>query len=605
MLVTLVATKTTMKSVILLTLLGFNFTSRTYAEELCSSSSSTTVDAEGGIGMVGKNISCNSAATTASAIKSTHDVCQMKVQNGECNSNQDFMFEQCASECIQGPSGELGAIGYFSVAKNRTASYDSGTDTGESTLSNRFGKTSETNEECSDISDVGDCYDWAESGDCYDHSDFMLQNCAKTCMACFSADTKTFEIGVAQEIPSDYQDDSFAIQSILEIISETATYMEHFLTTSIKYDDEELIPLRYDCKNRDSHCAALAAEGYCEEDEEEFVDEDDDESWQNYMMNNCAPACQTCESLAYQFELLKCTADRSTDIFEPNELDDMFLRLVGEIPFDEDVIVPNFTPRIHSRPSPSLFTEKRNSDVNADYITDGPWIVTLDNFLTDEECDRLIELGATEGYERSYLAEDEDWDEEELKKEYETDDAWRTSSNSWCQNECYEDPVAQRVIGKIANTTGVPDAYSEYLQLLKYVPGQYYKVHHDFVENSEYFPSGPRVLTFFLYLNDVEEGGATRFPDVYGDNSGMSVDVYPKRGTALVWPSVQSHNPNNGVREDRTYHEALTVVKGLKYGANAWLHLRDTKNDNCDHDLLYELLGIEEEENDYEEEGFD
>ena len=137
--------------------------------------------------------------------------------------------------------------------------------------------------------------------------------------------TKTFEIGVAQEIPSKYQDDSFAIQSILEIISETATYMEDFLTTSISYDGEELIPLRYECKNRDSYCAALANEGYCEEDEDEVVNEDGDESWHNYMMKNCAPVCQTCEFLAYQLEILKCTADRSTDIFKPNELDDMFL----------------------------------------------------------------------------------------------------------------------------------------------------------------------------------------------------------------------------------------------------------------------------------------
>lgn len=79
----------------------------------------------------------------------------------------------------------------------------------------------------------------------------------------------------------------------------------------------------------------------------------------------------------------------------------------------------------------------------------------------------------------------------------------------------------------------------------------------------------------------------------------MSIDVHPKKGSALVWPSVLSHNPND-TRDERTYHEALKVVKGLKYGANAWLHLRDMKNDSCDHDILHELLGLEEEE-DYEE----
>jgi prolyl 4-hydroxylase len=27
--------------------------------------------------------------------------------------------------------------------------------------------------------------------------------------------------------------------------------------------------------------------------------------------------------------------------------------------------------------------------------------------------------------------------------------------------------------------------------------------------------------------------------------------------------------------DDRTYHQALPVIEGLKYGANAWFHQRD------------------------------
>ncbi len=34
----------------------------------------------------------------------------------------------------------------------------------------------------------------------------------------------------------------------------------------------------------------------------------------------------------------------------------------------------------------------------------------------------------------------------------------------------------------------------------------------------------------------------------------------------------------------------MPVVKGMKFGANAWLHLRDVKNDDCDYDAYYEIL---------------
>ena len=49
----------------------------------------------------------------------------------------------------------------------------------------------------------------------------------------------------------------------------------------------------------------------------------------------------------------------------------------------------------------------------------------------------------------------------------------------------------------------------------------------------------------------------------------------PKRGRVLLWPSVLDSNPSE--KDYRTEHQALPVEKGLKYGANAWIHLRDFK----------------------------
>jgi prolyl 4-hydroxylase len=88
-------------------------------------------------------------------------------------------------------------------------------------------------------------------------------------------------------------------------------------------------------------------------------------------------------------------------------------------------------------------------------------------------------------------------------------------------------------------------------------------------------PQGPRILTVFLYLNDVQGGGGTHF-------GRLSLTVMPKKGRALIWPSVLDEDPLEW--DERTHHEALEVTAGVKYGANAWLHLRDYKTQhdkNC------------------------
>ena len=43
-------------------------------------------------------------------------------------------------------------------------------------------------------------------------------------------------------------------------------------------------------------------------------------------------------------------------------------------------------------------------------------------------------------------------------------------------------------------------------------PFDKYVVHHDYNYEDVDTPTGNRVLTFFMYLSDVEEGGETEFP---------------------------------------------------------------------------------------------
>jgi prolyl 4-hydroxylase len=64
----------------------------------------------------------------------------------------------------------------------------------------------------------------------------------------------------------------------------------------------------------------------------------------------------------------------------------------------------------------------------------------------------------------------------------------------------------------------------------------------------------------------VTSGGETRF-------TNLDIDVTPRAGRALLWPSIL--NDDLLKADYRTMHEARPVVDGVKYAANAWLHLRD------------------------------
>jgi prolyl 4-hydroxylase len=303
--------------------------------------------------------------------------------------------------------------------------------------------------------------------------------------------------------------------------------MKEYMTETVLKGDRFSEDIRGACLNKHANCVEWSAEGECEANKK-------------YMATSCAPACQTCHLLIFE-ERCPWTPTNDTNIWKAGDLDAMFERLLTT------EITEKYEIEVLSRPP------------------EGPWVVTLDNFLTDEETDRLIALGGNKGYDKSMdvgtLQPDGTY------SDYESPD--RTSTNTWCLDSCYEDALTQTVVAKIEDVTGIPDAYAEYLQLLKYNVGQKYGQHHDYIPHTLNRSEGVRVATLFLYLNDVEAGGGTNFP-LLGN-----LTVMPKKGKALLWPSVLNDDPN--AKDGRTDHEALPVEAGIKYGANAWLHNRDFK----------------------------
>lgn len=132
---------------------------------------------------------------------------------------------------------------------------------------------------------------------------------------------------------------------------------------------------------------------------------------------------------------------------------------------------------------------------------DGPWLVQLEDFLSPSECDRLISLGYQMGYERSKDIGQRKFDG--THDSYTSKD--RTSTTAWCNKDsgCQNDPVAAAVTDRIEQLTSIPRQNWEYMQLLRYEVGQFYGVHHDYSPFHRGRPPGVRILTVFLYLNDL------------------------------------------------------------------------------------------------------
>jgi prolyl 4-hydroxylase len=265
------------------------------------------------------------------------------------------------------------------------------------------------------------------------------------------------------------------------------------------------------------------------------------------MTIQCSPACMTCEQLDFN---VRCPFDKDAPtVWGAGGLNAMFEKIVAS-PANEQ-----YNVTIHS--SPASYKDHEGDD--------GPWVITLDDFLSPAECEQLIQLGHDIEYTRS-----EDVGAKRFDGTYDpivSKD--RTSTTAWCVDDCFKDPVAIAVRERIEELTGIPDANSEYLQLLRYEVTQRYNVHHDYIPFHRERAQGVRILTVFLYLADVEAGGGTNFPR-------LDLTVMPKQGRVLIWPSVKDSLPDR--KDPRTDHQALPVEAGIKYtSANGWIHARDFK----------------------------
>lgn len=179
---------------------------------------------------------------------------------------------------------------------------------------------------------------------------------------------------------------------------------------------------------------------------------------------------------------------------------------------------------------------------------------THPGFLAPDECARLVAMIDARRRPSTLMSDS-------------GGEGFRTSDS--CDMDRWS-PEVQPVDESIAALLGLDPAKGETMQGQRYAPGQQFRAHHDwFSESQSYWPrmkatGGQRTWTAMIYLNDVEEGGATWFPRA-------GIRALPRAGLLLAWNNMAP----DGSPNEATQHEGMAVVRGTKYIVTKWFRESD------------------------------
>ncbi|NML32587.1 2OG-Fe(II) oxygenase [Paraburkholderia antibiotica] len=187
-----------------------------------------------------------------------------------------------------------------------------------------------------------------------------------------------------------------------------------------------------------------------------------------------------------------------------------------------------------------------------------PAAVHLENFLSADECEQLIAL-AQPRLDRSTVVDPVTGRNVVA--------GHRSSHGMFFR--LGETPLIARLEARIAGLTGTPVENGEGLQMLHYEEGAESTPHVDYLvpgndANRESIArSGQRMGTLLMYLNDVEGGGETVFPQI-------GWGVVPQRGHALYF----EYGNRFGLCDPSSLHASLPLRGGEKWVATKWIRMR-------------------------------
>lgn len=197
-------------------------------------------------------------------------------------------------------------------------------------------------------------------------------------------------------------------------------------------------------------------------------------------------------------------------------------------------------------------------------INNDPLINVYDNFITDEECEFIIN-SSKDNMVRANVS-DKSIDISSYNG--------RTNSSHWINLDKYE--LMEQIAIRISKTIGLSNYRNfENFQVIHYFKNQEYKYHYDAYDKTEVekyrqycSERGNRLVTVLCYLNDVEKGGGTGF-DSINDKSEQLI-VLPKKGRMVVFQNVNL----DGSLNMKSRHAGLPIEEGEKWAFNLWVRER-------------------------------
>lgn len=242
---------------------------------------------------------------------------------------------------------------------------------------------------------------------------------------------------------------------------------------------------------------------------------------------------------------------------------------------------------MHEFSAPGRERDSEPLDLEIQVVSKEPFIMTIDNFLSEDECDFI----------KSFTEERGGFAPSTTGKSSRS--SIRTSHTHWIQYDEHSivDLITRRIFDVMHMEYNPMEHWKmiEKLQVLKYSIGEEYKAHHDYSEAGESdkqkfigIQRGEnRLTTFFMYLSDVQKGGETAFPMAQhlapeGEETRKSkqfvskksicsekttLKISPKKGKIVFWYSLL----HDGNLDDYSVHAACPVEEGLKHACNFWI----------------------------------
>ncbi len=224
------------------------------------------------------------------------------------------------------------------------------------------------------------------------------------------------------------------------------------------------------------------------------------------------------------------------------------------VALDEPAYHPE-TPRLPAGPVIRAF----DRDIVVSLRVAQPALAVLANVLSADECRDVIALGRDRLRPSTVMNPVTGRD---------TVAPHRSSEGMFFRPE--ETPFIARLERRMADLMNRPLRNGEGLQLLHYHPGAGSAPHFDFLtpgtaaNDASLARSGQRAASLVIYLNDVERGGETVFPEI-------GVAVTPRQGHAVHFEYANSR----GEVDLKSVHAAAPVEAGEKWVLTKWVRERE------------------------------